>query len=99
MLSVISHHLGMLVSLWIVLLLTGVHLLVQVVKGLTGKGSWGDMAHAATHPVVFHILPLLILAGLTTLDPTHFLVLIWYYVAALLVILHTVLQLAADVKR
>lgn len=99
MLTLIAHHLGMLVSLWIVLILTGVNLLVQVIKGLTGQGSWHEMASAATHPLLYHILPLVLLAGLTTLDPTHFLVLIWYYLAALLVIISDLLNLSQYIKR
>ncbi|MCL6517756.1 hypothetical protein [Alicyclobacillus sp.] len=99
MLALISHHLGMLVALWIVLILTGLNLVVQVIKGLTGRGSWQDMASAATHPLLHHILPLLILAGLTTLDPTHFLILIWYYLAALLVIIADLLNLSQYIKR
>jgi cytochrome b561 len=99
MLTLIAHHLGMLVALWIVLILTGVNLVVQVIKGLTGPGSWQEMANAATHPLLYHILPLILLAGLTTLDPTHFLILIWYYLAALLIVVVDLLNLSQYIKR
>jgi hypothetical protein len=96
--GIIAGNLAMLVTMLVVLALIGLNVVVNLFQSLRGKADFNHLASAATQPVLKDVFPLLLLAMLTTLDPTHFLVLIWYYVAAVLVAIRTLLGLAHVLK-
>lgn len=99
MLGVIATHSGMLMAMWIVLIAIGVDILVHLVTALRGRADLDDLAKAVTRPVLLDLLPLILLSLLTALDGTHILVLIWYYVAAVLIVIRTLLHLSKLLKR
>ncbi|MBX6351950.1 MAG: hypothetical protein IRZ10_01345 [Thermoflavifilum sp.] len=97
--SIILASLGMKVALWIVMILVGLTILAHLIRGLRGSKAMGELAECITRPVLLDLLPLLLLALLTRADPTHVLVLIWYYLAALFIALHRLLQLGELLRR
>jgi len=99
MLSVIAGNSGMELAMWVVLIATGLGILVRLLTSLRGKTDIDKLATAVTRPVLVDILPLIILSWLTVLDGTHFLMLIWYYVAAVLVIIRVLMQLASMLRK
>jgi hypothetical protein len=99
MLSVILAHQAMKVTMLVVLALIGLNIVVNILMTLRGTADLGDLASVATRPLLFDILPLILLSLLTTLDPTKLLILIWYYLAALLIAIRTVLDLGKALKK
>jgi Na+/phosphate symporter len=97
--SIILASLGMKVALWIVMILVGLTVLANLASSLRGSTSIGDLASHVTRPVLFDLLPLILLAILTQADPTGVLVLIAYYLAALLIALNRLLQLGDLLRR
>ncbi|CAM3853292.1 hypothetical protein [Alicyclobacillus pomorum] len=96
--GIIAGNLAMLVTLLAVLALIGLNIVVNLFLSLRGRADFENLASTATQPVLYDVFPLLLLAILTTVDPSHFLVLIWYYVAAVLVAIRTLLGLARVMK-
>lgn len=94
----VASHLGMLVAMWIVLILIGLAIVVRLVVGLRGSVSLSDLATTVTRPLLVDVLPLLILAVLTGIDGTHILMRIWYYAAAVLIVLRELMNIAAALK-
>ena len=94
----VASHLGMLVAMWIVLILIGLAIVVRLVVGLRGSVSLSDLATTVTRPLLVDVLPLLILAVLTGIDGTHILMRIWYYAAAVLIVLRELMTIAAALK-
>ncbi|QSO46768.1 hypothetical protein [Alicyclobacillus mengziensis] len=101
MLSVIMspHHEGMLIAMWVVMIAIGLEIVVALAMGLRGKANMREMAEVVTRPVLFDLFPLIILSILTMLDGTHILVLIWFYVAAVLIIIRVLLALSTHLRR
>jgi uncharacterized membrane protein len=99
MLSVIAAHQAMKLTMLIVLALIGLNIVVGLLMTLRGSADLGDLAGLATRPLLYDVLPLILLSLLTTLDPTKLLVLIWYYLAALLIAIRTVLDLGKALKK
>ncbi|QQE79845.1 hypothetical protein [Alicyclobacillus sp. SO9] len=99
MLNVIAAHAGMLVMMWIVLIATGVEMLVYLAQNLRQKSDIRSAAKAVTEPLVFSILPLLILSWLTAIDGTGILIRIWYYVAAVLLVIRALIQLTTAIQK
>ncbi|QSO51970.1 hypothetical protein JZ785_24945 [Alicyclobacillus curvatus] len=101
MLSVItsSLHEGMLIAMWVVMIAIGLEILITLAVGLRGKANISEMAQVVTRPVLFDLIPLIVLSWLTVLDDTHILVLIWYYVAAVLIIVRVLLALSNQLRR
>lgn len=90
---IIEVHDTMLLSLWIVLLLIGLTVAVKVVIGLRGKLNLGHVAETLTRPLLIDIFPLILLSWLAAIDPTHVLIFIWYFLAALFIALRTLVEL------
>lgn len=98
MLGVIASHEGMLVAMWIVLIALGLEMVIYLATHLRHKSDIDDMSKVVTRPVLFDLVPLIILSLLTALDGTHILMLIWYYAAAVLIVLRVLLRLGVHVK-
>lgn len=96
--EMIAHHLGMLVSMWVVLIAIAVSIVVRIVTGLRTSTKIAELAEIVTRPILLDVLPLVLLSLITVLDPTHILVRIWYYVAAALIVLRELLLLGKKVK-
>ncbi len=92
------HHLGMLIAMWIVLIAIGCTIVVRVLQGLRRSTNIGELAEAVTRPMVFDVLPLIILSLLTLIDPTGILIRIWYYVAAVLIVARQLMLLSGHIK-
>lgn len=97
--GVIAANQGLMITMWVVLVAIGLTALVNIARGLQGKFAVGEMADAVTRPMLLDVLPLIIIALLTKIDPTHVIVLIWYYVAAILIIIRNLLKLAQNLNR
>lgn len=97
--GIIHAHSAMLVTMWIVLILVGLNILIQLLTALRGSVNIDDLSTKATRPVLMEVFPLIIIAALTSIDGTHILILIWYYVAAILVALHALMSLGSSLKR
>lgn len=96
--GIISDHLGMLVAMWVVLVSIGLTALIQVVRGIQGKVAVGTLVDDATRPILFDVLPLLVIAYLSHIDPTHIVAFIWYYVAAVLIVVRAVQNLLSEFR-
>ncbi|GMA51587.1 hypothetical protein GCM10025857_29440 [Alicyclobacillus contaminans] len=92
--GIIAGNMAMHITMLVVLALIGLNILVQVYTSLRGSADLTQLSNAFTQPVLYDVFPLILLSLLSTLDPSHFLVLIWYYAAAVLVAIKTMLQLA-----
>lgn len=99
MLSVITGNSGMELAMWIVLIATGLEILVRLLTGLRGTADVNRLATSVTRPLIVDILPLILLSWLTVLDGTNFLILIWYYVAAVVIIIRVLMQLASMLRK
>lgn len=93
MLGIISSNLGMLIAMWVVLVLVGLTVLINLVAALRGPVT-GDLSEVMTKPVLQDIFPLIVLSWLTALDPTKVIVLIAWYVMALLIAVKALMKLA-----
>lgn len=98
MLTVIANHLGMLIAMWVVLILLGLGILIRLVVGLRGSVTMTDLATTITRPLLLDVLPVILLAWLTTIDNTGILLRIWYYAAAVVIVLRELLSLARSLK-
>lgn len=98
MLTVIANHLGILIAMWVVLILLGLGILIRLVVGLRGSVTMTDLATTITRPLLLDVLPLILLAWLTTIDNTGILLRIWYYAAAVVIVLRELLSLARSLK-
>lgn len=76
----------MLYTMWVVLALIGIDLLVDIYKSLTAHSFAIANLADFLNGILSYIFPLFILASLTALDPTGWLVLIAYYTGAVGVI-------------
>ncbi|MDQ0191139.1 hypothetical protein JI721_03275 [Alicyclobacillus cycloheptanicus] len=99
MLSIIASHTAMLIALWVVLILIGLTIVVRLLLGLRSSTAVADLATAVTRPLLVDVLPMLIVSWLTTIDPTHVLILIWYYVIAVVISVRQLLELGNIVRK
>lgn len=83
--SIIAASLAMKIALWVVLIAVGLEVLAQLYTGLRTRVGAASLATSVTRPLLVDVLPLLLLALLTRIDPSHFLILVWYYLAAALI--------------
>jgi Na+/phosphate symporter len=97
--NVIHGNNSMMITLWIVLILVGLNILMQLLTALRGSANIEDLSVKVTRPVLMEVFPLIILSWLTALDGTHILILIWYYVAAVLIALRALMSLGSALKR
>lgn len=98
MLGVIASHLGMLIAMWVVLILIGLGIVIRLVVGLRGSVTMTDLATTITRPILLDVLPLILLAMLTAIDGTGILMRIWYYAAAVVIILRELMNIARALK-
>lgn len=99
MLGIIHSHLGMLYTMWVVLIVVAIAILAQLVKQLHDSANWEQISEMVTRPMLYDILPLLILSWLTATDPTGILLRIWYYVAAVTIIIRSLIAISKFVRR
>jgi hypothetical protein len=99
MLSIIHGNFAMMVTMWIVLILVGLNILMQLLTALRGNANIDDLSTKVTRPVLMEVFPLIILSWLTVIDGTQILLLIWYYVAAVLIALRALMSLGSALKR
>ena len=92
---VILHHQIMLIALWVVLCAIALSIVVRILTNLRGTVNFAALAESVTRPLLMDVLPLLILSWLTRFDPTHVVVLVWYYVVAVLIILKVLSNLGS----
>ena len=97
--SIIASHSGLLVAMWIVLVAVGLQVAMHLVTNLRSKANFSHMANAVLAPMVSDILPLILLSWLITIDGTHILIRIWYYVGAALIVLRALVSLSRSLRR
>lgn len=91
--SIIAGHVGLLIAMWVAMIAIGLVALARLAQALGSHAKAGELAEIVTRPLLLDALPLIILALLTTIDPTHVIALIWFYVAALIIVVRSLLQL------
>lgn len=99
MLSIIHAHVGLLYTMWIVLIATAVTIVAKLATHFHGTANWDEIGETVTRPMLTSILPLLILSWLTAIDPTGVLIRIWYYVAAAVIVIRALITLFGYLKR
>lgn len=99
MLGVILSHAAMLLTFRVVLVVVGLTVVFQLISHIRKNENVGKLAEIVTRPVLVDIFPLILLSMLTAVDPTHVIVLIFYYLAALLIIIRALLELSNALKR
>lgn len=97
--GIIIHNLGMLVSMWIVLGLIALNALVGLIAQLRGKTNLGALSELVTRPILLDVFPLILIALLTRLPNFQLVMLIWYYVAAILIAIRSLMALGKTLKK
>lgn len=98
MIGVIAGHLGMLIAMWVVLIVIGCSIVARLLTAVRRSKQLGELAEAVTRPLLLDVLPLILLSLLTVIDPTHVLIRIWYYLAAVLIIVRQLMLLGRMLK-
>jgi hypothetical protein len=98
MLTVILANSTMLITFQVVLILLGLGAIANIVKSWNTSVDVSNLASFITRPVLTEVFPLILLSLLTAVDPTHFVVLIFYYLAALLIAIRILLELGKVLK-
>ncbi|MBX5435736.1 MAG: hypothetical protein IRZ33_00805 [Alicyclobacillaceae bacterium] len=88
--SVIAGHIGMEIALWVVLGLIGLGVLLRLLQNLRGSVNVSDLVHLVTRPILHDVFPLILLSWLRTIDPTHVVMIVWYYLAAVLIVIRAI---------
>ncbi|MCL6453318.1 MAG: hypothetical protein K6T78_06750 [Alicyclobacillus sp.] len=99
MLGVIASHPGMLIAMWVALVAVGVDILVRLINSLRGSLDAEQLAVAVTRPVLTDLFPLILLSVLSALRGTHLYILIWFYVAVVLIVIRVLVRLAKALRR
>lgn len=101
MVGVIASHLGLYIAMLVVLVVIGLNVLVTLIQSLRVGANISGLADVLTRPMLFAIIPLLVLSWLMALDPTpyHIVIRIWYYLAALFIILENLMALGNQLQR
>ncbi len=97
--GIIQSHLGMLISMWVVMILVGLTIIASLINQLRTKTDWDEIAKVFTRPVLMDLFPLILLSLLTTIDPTHILVRIFFYAAAVAIVIRSLLALGNAIRR
>ena len=83
------------VALWVVLGAMAVDFLVGLFKSLSG----GKLSHELVLPylkdIVYYVLPLLVLAAISVMDSTGWIVLVGYYLGAVAVVVKYLMSIKA----
>jgi hypothetical protein len=98
-LNIITGHAGMLLALQVVLVIIGLNVLGRLLLSFKGSSGIDELAGLLTRPALYYVFPLIVISWLTVVDPTHLLVLIAYYLAALLIGIAELLSLIDIVKQ
>jgi hypothetical protein len=72
----------MLYSLWIVLGFMALDFLVGLYNGLRTKDLTPSLILSYLQDMLYYVLPLLLLASISALDPTGWIVMVGYYIGA-----------------
>lgn len=99
MLSVILSTPVMLLSFQVLLALMGLLAIARIVKELRGRTNFEELAAIITRPVLTRVFPVILLALLTAIDPTHVIVLVFFYLAELFIAVHTIIELGHALKK
>ncbi|GEO25018.1 hypothetical protein AAC03nite_08030 [Alicyclobacillus acidoterrestris] len=99
MLSVLSAHAAMLLTFQIVLIVLGLTVVVNIVSNLWKGASLSGVGDIVTRPVLTGVFPLIIISLLTQVDPTHIIVLIFYYLAAVCIVIRALFELARSLRK
>ncbi|WP_248758978.1 hypothetical protein [Paenibacillus sp. ATY16] len=81
------------VALWVVLGSMGLNLLVDLFKTVTGGKFSLDFVLGYLKDLLYYVMPLLLLAGISLMDVTGWVVLVGYYLGALAVLLKYLMDL------
>ncbi|WP_067619040.1 hypothetical protein [Alicyclobacillus acidiphilus] len=99
MLAIIHSHVGLLYSMRIVLIAVALTVIANLITQLRGSINWTAVAESVTRPILVDILPLILLSWLTALDPTGVLIRIWYYVAAAVILIRSIVTLVNYLRK
>ncbi|MFX4301073.1 hypothetical protein ACOJUR_02165 [Alicyclobacillus tolerans] len=97
--NIILHHPAMLTMLWVFLVPIGLTVIFRIVNELRGKFDLEKVATLLTRPILMDIFPLLLLGLLMLADPTHVVILIWYFVAAIAIALRALVELVRQLRQ
>lgn len=81
------------VALWVVMGSMAANVLVDLFKMVTGGKFSTDFVLGYLKDMMYYVLPLLLLAGLSLMDVTGWIVLVGYYLGALAVLLKYLMDL------
>ncbi|MFB5192458.1 hypothetical protein [Alicyclobacillus fastidiosus] len=99
MLSIILSHASMLLAFQVVLIALGLNMIVKLVMNLRKSDQVSTLADVITRPVLTEVFPLIIISLLTMVDPTQVIVLIFYYLAALFIVVRALLEIGKLLKK
>lgn len=99
MLGVIHSHVGMLYTMWVVLIVVALAVVAKLVTQLRLSANWDQIGEIVTRPMLLNILPLIILSWLTAVDPTGIFIRIWYYVVAVVIIVRSLIAISKFVRK
>ncbi|GMA61959.1 hypothetical protein NZD89_19745 [Alicyclobacillus fastidiosus] len=99
MLSIILSNAAMLLAFQVVLIVLGLNMIVKLLMNLRKSEQVSTLADVITRPVLTDVFPLIIISLLTMVDPTHVIALIFYYLAALFVVVRALLELSKTLKK
>jgi hypothetical protein len=98
-LNIITGHAGMLLAMQVVLIVIGLTIVGRLLLCLKGSCNIEELAAHVTRPVLSYVFPLIVISWLTVVDTTHLLVLIAYYLAALLIAVAELMNLLDMLKQ
>jgi hypothetical protein len=97
--EILHSHLGMLISMWVVMTLVGLTIIAKLIGQLRTATDWDAIARVISRPVLTDLFPLILLSMLTTLDGTHILVRIWFYAVAVAIVIRSLVALGRSIKK
>ncbi|RED55732.1 hypothetical protein [Cohnella lupini] len=83
------------IAMWVVLGSMAVDFLIGLFKSLTGGKLSHEPVLGYLKDIVYYVLPLFVLAGISIMDSTGWIVLIAYYVGAFAVVVKYVMDIKA----
>lgn len=97
--GILQSHPGLLISMWVVMALVGLTIIGKLIGQLRMTSDWEAIARIITRPVLTDLFPLILLSWLTVLDSTHILIRIWFYAAAVAIVIRSLLELGRLIRR
>jgi len=83
----------MLYTMWAVLGLMGLDFLIGLVRSLVTRSFSPEMVLDYLKDVLYYVLPLIIIATMMPMDPTGWLLLIFYYIGGLAIVWHYLISI------